>query len=412
MTILANNLREITQQEVLAQVNDSIVDLLRSHAKTILAEALEIEVNDVISKLRQSGRDVVRNGYLPERSITSPIGKIEVNVPRIRSKEGERVNFNSTLIPKYLRKSKSIDTWAAYAYLKGISENDIPDVLSKILGQEAKNLGHDVVSRLKKSWIKEFEIWNKRDLSNLNCTYVYVDGLYQSLRNETDKVCILAMIGIDENGKKHLVAMQSGFRESTQSWREFLVDLTNRGFKCPKLAIGDGSLGFWAALREKWTGVKEQRCWFHKTGNILNNMPKSLHEKAKDDIHQIWMAESKKEAEKAIKVFSDKYFGKYEKAVNCLTKDQEQLLTFFDFPAEHFAHIRTTNAIESTFATLRHRTKRSKGAFSKDSAMSMIFQLAKEAEKSWKTISAPKILADVIAGVEFKDGIKVEKLAS
>ena len=220
------------------------------------------------------------------------------------------------------------------------------------------------------------------------------------------------MIGIDENGKKHLVAMQSGFRESTQSWREFLVDLTNRGFKCPKLAIGDGSLGFWAALREKWTGVKEQRCWFHKTGNVLNNMPKSLHEKAKDDIHQIWMAESKKEAEKAIKVFSDKYFGKYEKAVNCLTKDQEQLLTFFDFPAEHFAHIRTTNAIESTFATLRHRTKRSKGAFSKDSAMSMIFQLAKEAEKSWKTISAPKILADVIAGVEFKDGIKVEKLAS
>lgn len=337
MTILANNLREITQQEVLAQVNDSIVDLLRSHAKTILAEALEIEVNDVISKLRQSGRDVVRNGYLPERSITSPIGKIEVNVPRIRSKEGERVNFNSTLIPKYLRKSKSIDTCdilAAYAYLKGISENDIPDVLSKILGQEAKNLGHDVVSRLKKSWIKEFEIWNKRDLSNLNCTYVYVDGLYQSLRNETDKVCILAMIGIDENGKKHLVAMQSGFRESTQSWREFLVDLTNRGFKCPKLAIGDGSLGFWAALREKWTGVKEQRCWFHKTGNILNNMPKSLHEKAKDDIHQILMAESKKEAEKAIKVFSDKYFGKYEKAVNCLTKDQEQLLTFFDFPAE------------------------------------------------------------------------------
>ena len=408
MSIIPKNFQESTREEARFEVEDSITELLRSHAKRILAEALEIEVSNTLEELKNTGREVIRNGYIPQRSITTSIGNIEVQVPRIRSKEGDSVNFNSTLIPKYLRRSKSIDAWAAYAYLKGISEKDIPEVLTQILGESVKNLSHDVISRLKKSWVKEFDNWNKRDLSSLKCVYVYVDGIYQSLRKETDKLCVLVMIGVDESGKKHLIAMEAGYRESTQSWRELLIDLTSRGFKLPKLAIGDGSLGFWSALREKFKGVKEQRCWFHKTGNILNHMPKSLQAKAKTDIHEIWKAETKEAAEKAIGVFTDKYSAKYEKAVNCLIKDKEALLTFYDFPAEHWSHIRTTNAIESTFSTLRHRTKRVKGAFSENSAMSMMFSLAKEAEKSWRTISGVERLADVIEGIPFKDGIKQE----
>ena len=392
-------------------VSDSITELLRSHAKHLIAEALEAEVRAVIGELRQSGAEVVRNGYLPERKITSAIGDVEVKVPRIRSKDGQSVNFTSTLVPRYLRRSKSISAWAAYAYLKGISERDMASVLEVVLGEGAKKLTPSVVSDLKKSWKDEFDNWKKRDLSETRFSYIYADGIYQSIRGDNPKICVLVIVAVDADGRKHLVALEDGVRESTKSWREVLLDLKSRGMSAPFLAIGDGAMGFWAALAEIFPGTTHQRCWMHKTGNILNYLPKSLQSKAKSDIQAIWMAESKDEAVKAILVFQDKYQAKYERAVHCLEKDREELLSFYDFPAEHWCHIRTTNAIESTFSTLRHRTVRVKGAFSKESAMAMMFQLALEAKKSWRRIKGAERLADIIRGVRFTDGV-AEELAS
>ena len=392
-------------------VSDSITELLRHHAKRLIAEALEAEVNEVINELKSQDTAVVRNGYLPERAITTAIGDIEVSVPRIRSKDGETINFTSTLIPKYLRRSKSISAWAAYAYLKGISERDMSSVLEVVLGEGARKLTASVVSDLKKSWKDEFSTWKKRDLSSIRFSYIYADGIYQSIRGDNPRICVLVIVGVDADGRKHLVTLEDGVRESTQSWREVLLDLKSRGMAEPLLAIGDGAMGFWAALSEIYPGARHQRCWMHKTQNILNYLPKSLQSKAKSDIQAIWMAHSRAEAEKAVLLFRDKYQAKYERAVHCLVKDQDQLLRFYDFPAEHWIHIRTTNAIESSFSTLRHRTKRVKGAFSKSSAMSMMFQLALEAEKSWRRIKGAERLAEIIRGVRFTDGI-AEELAS
>lgn len=269
-----------------------------------------------------------------------------------------------------------------------------------------------MVSELKKSWLKEFNNWKKRDLSEFNFTYIYADGIYQEIRGDNQKLCVLVIIGVDSSGEKHLIALKDRVRESTQSWREVLLDLKSRGLKVPKLAVGDGTMGFWGALEEIYPETKKQRCWMHKTKNILNYMPKSVQGKAKAKIHNIWMAESKDDAIKAIGVFENKYGAKYEKAVNCLLKDKDELLTFYGFPAEHWANIRTTNAIESTFATLRHRTIKVKGAFSKDSALSMMFCLALEAKKTWQIISMAEYLTQVIEGLRFIDGIREEKIAS
>ncbi len=389
-------------------VSDSITELLRVHARKLIAEALEAEVAAIIAELKTNGAGVVRNGYLPERKITCAIGDVEVRVPRIRSKDGEPVNFSSTLVPKYLRRSKSISAWAAYAYLKGVSEADMAGVLEVVLGPGAKKLTPSVVSELKKSWTSEFATWKKRDLSRTTFSYIYADGIYQELRGDNPKMCVLVIVGVDDSGKKHLIALEDGVRESTQSWREVLLDLKSRGMNSPALAVGDGALGFWAAISEVFPDTKHQRCWMHKTGNLLNYLPKSLQSKAKSDIQAIWMAQSKDEARKAIRLFSDKYEAKYPKAVSCLAKDEEVLLSFYDFPAEHWTHIRTTNAIESTFSTLRHRTVRVKGAFSRTSAMAMMFQLGLEAEKSWRRFKGSEKLAQVISGVRFIDGEPVQ----
>ncbi len=389
-------------------VSDSITELLRVHARKLIAEALEAEVAAIIAELKRNGAGVVRNGYLPERKITCAIGDVEVRVPRIRSKDGEPVNFSSTLVPKYLRRSKSISAWAAYAYLKGVSEADMAGVLEVVLGPGAKKLTPSVVSELKKSWTAEFATWKKRDLSRTTFSYIYADGIYQELRGDNPKMCVLVIVGVDDSGKKHLIALEDGVRESTQSWREVLLDLKSRGMNSPALAVGDGALGFWAAISEVFPDTKHQRCWMHKTGNLLNYLPKSLQSKAKSDIQAIWMAQSKDEARKAIRLFSDKYEAKYPKAVSCLAKDEEVLLSFYDFPAEHWTHIRTTNAIESTFSTLRHRTVRVKGAFSRTSAMAMMFQLGLEAEKSWRRFKGSEKLAQVISGVRFIDGEPVQ----
>ncbi len=392
-------------------VSDAITDLLRTHARTLIAAALEAEVASVVAELKAGGTDVIRNGYLPERKVTTAIGDVKVKVPRVRAKDGTSVNFTSTLIPKYLRRSKSISAWAAYAYLKGVSERDMAGVLGVVLGEGAKKLTPAVVSSLKKEWTASFDIWKKRDLSEVTFTYIYADGIYQQIRGDNPKICVLVILGVDDTGTKHLVALEDGVRESTQSWREVLLDLKSRGMKAPALAVGDGALGFWAAISEVFSATKHQRCWFHKSGNIINYLPKSVQSKARGDLQEIWMAPSRAEAEKAITLFREKYQDKYPKAVSCLTKDTDSLLAFYDFPAAHWSHIRTTNAIESTFATLRHRTVAVKGAFSKETAMAMMFQLGLEAEKSWRRITGSERLAEVISGVRFIDG-EAQALAS
>jgi putative transposase len=387
------------------EVPDPITELLRAHARELIAAALEAEVQLVMNQLRADGADVVRNGYLPERTITTAVGDVSVEVPRIRSRDGEPVSFASSMIPKYLRRSSSISAWAAYAYLKGISEGDVASVLEVVLGEGARKLTPSVLSDLKRDWTKQFHDWQSRDLSKVTFTYLYADGVYQKIRGDHPKVCVLVLMGVDEHGRKHLIALEDGSRESTQSWREVLLGAKARGLNAAKLAVGDGAMGFWAALEEVYPTTTHQRCWMHKSGNVMNYLPESVRAKAKHDLHQIWMADGRTGAEEAMALFAEKYAAKYPKAVECLTKDRVPLLAFYDFPAEHWLHIRTSNPIESTFSTLRHRTKRVKGAFSKESALSMMLQLSLEAEKRWHRITAVEKLGQLIEGVRFVDGI-------
>ena len=405
MTMLTPDFSSRPETPASNEVFDPITELLRSHARQLIAAALEAEVQVVLDQLRVEGRDVIRNGYLPSRQVTTAIGDVEVEVPRIRARDGEVVNFASSMVPRYLRRSDSISAWAAYAYLKGISERDVASVLEVVLGEGAKKLTASVLGDLKKSWTKEFDEWNQRDLSKVRCTYLFADGIYQEIRGDNPKICVLVLMGVDDKGKKHLISIEDGVRESTQSWREVLLGAKARGLNAAKLATGDGALGFWAALSEVFPSTTHQRCWFHKSANILNYLPKVTRSKAKDDLHQIWMAESREAAEKAIDLFEEKYTAKYPRAVICLTKDREALLAFYDFPAEHWLHVRTTNMIESTFATLRHRTKRVKGAFSKDSALAMMLQLGLEAQKRWHRITGVERLGELIQGVRFVDGV-------
>lgn len=405
MTMLTPDFSARPETSPSNEVSDPITELLRGHARQLIAAVLEAEVQVVLDQLRGDGRDVVRNGYLPSRHITTAVGDVQVEVPRIRSRDGEVVNFASSMVPKYLRRSQSVSAWAAFAYLKGISERDVASVLEVVLGEGAKKLTPSVLSELKKSWTREFNEWNTRDLSKVAFTYLFADGIYQEIRGDNPKICVLVLMGVDTQGKKHLIAIEDGVRESTQSWREVLLGAKSRGLKPAKLATGDGALGFWAALDEVFPSTTHQRCWMHKTSNVLNYLPRVTRAKAKDDLHQIWMAEGREDAEQAMALFAEKYSAKYPRAVTCLIKDREQLLAFYDFPAEHWLHIRTTNAIESTFATLRHRTKRVKGAFSKDSALAMMLQLALEAQKRWHRITAVERLGELIEGVRFVDGI-------
>ena len=405
MTMLTPDFSSRPETLASREVSDPITELLRGHARELIAVALETEVQLVLNQLRSDGRDVVRNGYLPERHVTTAVGDVAVEVPRLRARDGEVVNFASSMIPRYLRRSASISAWAAYAYLKGISERDVAPVLEVVLGEGAKKLTPAVLSELKKSWTSQFNEWNQRDLSKVTFTYLFADGIYQEIRGDNPKICVLVLMGVDEKGKKHLISIEDGVRESTQSWREVLLNAKSRGLKAPKLATGDGALGFWAALDEVYPSTTHQRCWMHKTSNVLNYLPKTTRAKAKDDLHQIWMAEGRAQAETAMALFEEKYSAKYPKAVHCLTKDRTELLAFYDFPGEHWLHVRTSNMIESTFATLRHRTKRVKGAFSKDSALSMMLQLALEAQKRWHRITAVERLGELLEGVRFVDGV-------
>ena len=391
---------------------DVLTDLIRTGAQKILAEALEVEISDFLGGYRDlrdaSGRQrVVRNGYLPDREIQTGVGAVVAKVPRARDREGgaEALRFQSKILPPYLRRSKSIEELLPWLYLKGVSTGGFQEALTSLLGETAPGLSASTVSRLKKCWEAEHEAWRRRDLSGKEYVYIWADGVYCKARLEA-KQCLLVVIGSTKEGKKELIAVQDGYRESEESWRELLEDLKHRGMTEPKLAIGDGAMGFWAAFRKVYSETKHQRCWFHKMGNVLNKLPKSAHAKAKKLLQDIWMAETKDLAEKALEIIVATYGAKYPKAVECLTKDRDELLAFYDFPAEHWKHIRTTNPIESTFATVRLRTAKTRGCMSRTTALAMVFQLCRGAEKGWRKLDGYALLAKVIDGVKFVDGME------
>jgi len=395
---------------------DSLTEVLRNGARALLAQAVETEVAGFLAehagKLTDDGRQrLVRHGHLPERSILTGIGPVAVRVPRVRDRLGagdDRIRFSSAILPPYARRSKSLEVLIPVLYLKGVSTGDFAEALAALLGQEAGGLSASTVARLKEAWTDEHARWLKRDLSSKRYVYFWVDGIYVQARLEDEAQCLLVIIGATPEGKKELVGLADGLRESTQSWRELLLDLKRRGLSIgPELAVGDGALGFWKALDEVWPKTRTQRCWVHKTANVLNKLPKSLHGKAKRALHDIWMAETRKDAEVAFDAFVESYGRKYDKAADGLRKDRDALLAFYDFPAEHWKHLRTTNPIESTFATIRHRTIRSKGCLSNKTALAMIFKLAQAAEKSWYRLRGHNQLPKVIQGVKFNDGIEV-----
>ncbi|MFZ9073744.1 MAG: IS256 family transposase [Paracoccaceae bacterium] len=399
-------------------IDDPITDILRQGARRLLCAALEAEVETFLKQYKdisdgKGWQRVVRNGYLPEREIQTGIGQVQVKAPRIRDRQPDpikgRIRFTSAILPPYLRKTKSIQTLLPWLYLKGVSTGDFTDALAALLGKDAPGLSAATISRLKTVWQDEYNQWQQRDLSNKRYVYFWVDGIYCNVRMD-DRQCLLVIIGATENGHKELVALEGGFRESEQSWIEVLVDIKRRGLQTsPELAIGDGSLGFWKALSKVYDTTRWQRCWVHKTANILNKLPKSLQAKAKQRLHQIWMADNKAEAEKNFDAFIQTYEAKYPKATDCLRKDRDVLLTFYDFPAEHWRHIRTTNPIESTFATVRLRTAKVRSCFSASTILTMAFQLCRCAQKRWIKLHHPERLGEVIRGIKFVPIQRVEQ---
>lgn len=398
--------------------------LVQAGARKMLQEAINAEVEGFIQQHcdrrdHQGRRLVVKNGKLPPRELLTGAGPIEVSQGRIRDNSpnpDERVQFTPSVLPAYLRRTDAIEELIPWLYLKGISTGDFAEALQALVGERAKGLSANVIVRLKEQWSEEYEQWSQRDLTGKHYVYVWADGIYAKVRLEDDankKQCLLVLIGATADGKKELIAVLDGYRESKQSWRELLLDLKNRGLtSLPKLAVGDGALGFWAALGEVFPETREQRCWVHKTANVLNKMPKSVQPKAKSDIHEIWQAATKADAEKAFHEFIEKYGAKYAAACECLTKDRDVLLTFYDFPAEHWSHLRTTNPIESTFATIRLRHRKTKGNGTRRASLAMMFKLAQSASKKWRCLNCHEKIAYVIEGRSFKDGILQEEFAA
>ena len=410
--------RVIALEKPGSQEKDSLTEVLREGARKMLAQAIETEVEVFLCEhcALQDGmgrRQVVRNGYLPERTIQSGIGDIAVKAPRVRDRSGSGIRFTSQILPPYLRRTRSIEELLPWLYLKGISTGDFSEALAALLGPDAPGLSVATVSRLKAVWQGELDAWQRRDLTGKLYVYFWADGVYFQARLEQAKQCFLVIIGADEAGNKELVGLWDGFRENEQSWSELLLDLKSRGLNIgPKLATGDGALGFWKALRKVYGETRQQRCWVHKTANVLNKLPESLQPQAKQRLHEIWMAEGRVGAEKAFDLFVDSYLAKYPKAAECLAKDRDALLAFYEFPAEHWVHIRTSNPIESTFATVRLRTAKTRGCLSRETASTMVFKLTLCAQRTWRKLNGSNWLAEVIEGVKFEDGIKVDKIAA
>ena len=393
---------------------DPLTDVLRSGARELIQQAVEAELSALLAahagERTEDGRArIVRHGHLPEREVMTGIGPVPVKVPRIRDRGdgAEKIRFTSSILPPYLRKAKSIEELLPWLYLKGISTGDFQEALAALLGPNAAGLSSPTMSRLKAVWWEEYERWQCRDLGARRIVYIWADGVYFRPRMAEEKQCVLVLIGADEWGRKEVLGLTDGYRESTQSWRELLLDLKRRGLThVPDLAVGDGALGFWTALREVFGTTREQRCWVHKTGNVLNAMPKSVQPKAKGHLHDIWQAETRAEAEAAFDFFVETYGVKYDKAVAKLVKDRDVLLAFYDFPAEHWKHIRTSNPIESTFATVRHRTGKTRGCLSRKTGLAMAFRLMMSAQSKWRKLDGANRLPEIIQGIAFEDGIK------
>jgi transposase-like protein len=385
----------------------------------MLIDAIEDEVRDYLSRhadqVDDDGhRQVVRNGVRKGRKVQTGLGPIEIDMPRIDDRrtdpDGRRLRFTSSILPPYLRKTKTLEEFIPWLYLKGISTGDMSEALKALLGPEAPGLSATTIVRLKEHWQTQWQGWSKRDLRDKRYVYFWADGIYFNVRLEDEgnqRQCILVLMGATDKGHKELIAISEGYRESEPSWMELLLDVKQRGLTAdPKVAVGDGALGFWAALAKVYPTTREQRCWVHKTANVLNKMPPHLQPKAKGMLHEIWMAGTKKEAEKAFDRFGEMFQAKYPKATDCLKKDREVLLTFYDFPAEHWVHLRTTNPIESTFATVRLRTNKTKGCGSRMACLTMVFKLVQCAEMHWRALNGSDLLEDVIRGITFVDGIK------
>jgi putative transposase len=399
--------------------DDPLLAVLREGARRMLTQAVEAEVEAFLAAHaeladEQGRRRLVRNGHAPERQIQTGIGPLGVRRPKLRDRggagSGAPIRFTSAILPAYLRRTKNLEELLPWLYLKGVSTGQFGEALAALLGPDAPGLSASTVRRLTESWQEEHARWQRRDLSARRYVYLWADGVYFTPRLEHERQCLLVLIGADASGRKELLAVEDGFRESAQSWRELLLRLRDENGLAfdPELATGDGALGFWKALHEVWPKTRQQRCWVHKTANLLNALPKSVHGKAKQDLHAIYEAENRKEAEQALDRFLAKYGIKYDKAVACLTKDREALLTFYAFPAEHWKHVRSTNPIESTFATARLRTAKTKGCLSRQTALAMVFKLAQSAERHWRRLDGSERLAQVIEGVRFRDGEPVQ----
>lgn len=410
----------------LPKAGDALTEILRTGAQRMLAAAIEKEVADYVGKRKdlvdENGRRlVVRNGHLPEREITTGLGPITVKQPRVRDKRpaDQREFFSPNLLPKYLRKTKAIEEMIPWLYLKGISTNDFPEALQSLLGSDAKGLSPSTITRLKSAWEDEYDAWNKRPLAGRRYVYMWADGIYSNVRfnnnegrtKDENRQCLLVLMGATADGTKELIAVVAGRRESEESWKEVLLDLHNRGLAhAPMLAIGDGALGFWKALKQVFPSTRTQRCTVHKTANVLNKVPRSMQPQMKRMLNEIWQAPTKEAAETAFDLFEKTFDAKYEAAVKCLSKDRDCLLTFFDFPAENWCHIRTTNPIESTFATIRLRHRKTKGNGSAKASVTMMFKLAQSASKGWRKLRGHQHIPDLIRGVRFIDGINEHHL--
>ena len=402
---------------------DALTDVLREGAQNLLVQAVTAELEELLEEyaLQQDGagrQRVVRNGFLPRREIQTGLGAVSIQIPRVRDRgiehgTEEAVRFHSCLVPPYLKRSKSLDELLPLLYLKGISSGDFSEALSALLGPDAPGLSANTISRLKQKWVVDYEKWSRRDLSHKRHVYWWVDGVYANVRFDDARLCLLVIMGATADGKKELIAVEDGYRESEQSWREVLRSLRARGLTFePKLAVGDGALGFWKALAQVYGNTRQQRCWFHKTGNVLNCLPKAVQPKAKNALHQIWMAETRQEAYQAFDEFILTYELKFPKATASLAKDKEELLAFYDFPAEHWTHLRTTNPIESTFATVKLRTAKTRGCLSRKTMLTMVFQLCLSAQSRWRRLRGYRRLGEVIENVRFINGIREDQIAA
>ena len=400
------------------EIDDPLTAVLRSGARRLLAQAIEAEAEAFLAMMKgmqlpDGGERVVRHGHGPERAVQTGIGPVEVQRVKLRDRGAgqavaDRIRFTSAILPRWARRTRSLDALLPVLYLRGVSMGDFQEALGALLGKDAPNLSPSVIARLRGEWEADYTRWQRRDLSARRYVYVWADGVYLQARMEPQAECMLVLIGATPEGKKELLGFQVGMRESMQSWRELLVDLKARGLViAPELATGDGALGFWKALDAVSPTTRHQRCTVHKTANILDKMPKSVQPAAKSDLREVWNAPDRATAEAAVAIFAEKYGAKYEKAVTCLTKDRDALLTFYDFPAEHWDHLRTSNPIESVFATVRHRTVRTKGALSQDTARLMVFKLVMAAAKTWHKLKGENQLPKVVGGVTFRNGVEV-----